>query len=70
VSHDLLGTAAIADRMVFINRRTVLFEGPPAEVLRQSEVREAFGLDIEIPGGLSCPNRGDCICPTAGEGAP
>jgi zinc transport system ATP-binding protein len=45
VSHDLNAAAAIADRMLFINNKTLLFEGTPAEVLKQQEVRLAFGLD-------------------------
>jgi zinc transport system ATP-binding protein len=44
VSHDLAAAARIADRMVFVGGRTVLCDGPPAEVLRQAAVREAFGL--------------------------
>lgn len=45
VSHDLNAAAAIADRMLFINDKTMLFEGTPAYVLKQPEVRQAFGLD-------------------------
>ncbi len=44
VSHDLASLARFADRLVFLNRRVVC-EGPPAEVLRDSRVREAFGLE-------------------------
>ncbi|MDD2365926.1 MAG: metal ABC transporter ATP-binding protein [Desulfuromonadaceae bacterium] len=47
VSHDLNAAASIADRMVFINDKTLLFDGTPAEVLKQEDVRLAFGLDDE-----------------------
>ena len=47
VSHDLNAAAAIADRMVFINNRSLMFEGTPAEVLNQPEVRKTFGLDLQ-----------------------
>jgi ABC-type cobalamin/Fe3+-siderophores transport system ATPase subunit len=50
VSHDLSAAAAIADRMVFINNRSLLFEGTPAEVLQQPEVRNTFGLDVQTGG--------------------
>jgi zinc transport system ATP-binding protein len=43
VSHDLAALARFADRMVFLDRRIVC-EGPPAEVLRDPRVREAFSL--------------------------
>jgi zinc transport system ATP-binding protein len=43
VSHDLATLARFADRMVFLDHRIVC-EGPPAEVLRDPRVREAFSL--------------------------
>jgi zinc transport system ATP-binding protein len=43
VSHDLATLARFADRMVFLDRRIVC-EGPPADVLRDPRVREAFSL--------------------------
>jgi zinc transport system ATP-binding protein len=46
VSHDLHAAAAIADRMVFINNRSLLFEDTPDYVLRQPDVRRTFGLDV------------------------
>jgi zinc transport system ATP-binding protein len=53
VSHDLNAAASIADRMVFINNKSLLFEGTPAEVLKQPEVRLAFGLDDQpVSSGL------------------
>lgn len=47
VSHDLNAAAAIADRMVFVNNRSLMFEGTPTEVLQQREVRNSFGLDVQ-----------------------
>lgn len=44
VSHDLASLARFADRLVFLDRRIVC-EGPPAEVLRDPRVREAFSLE-------------------------
>jgi zinc transport system ATP-binding protein len=43
VSHDLATLARFADRIVFLDRRIVC-EGPPADVLRDPRVREAFSL--------------------------
>lgn len=43
VSHDLASLARFADRLVFLDRRIVC-EGPPAVVLRDPRVREAFSL--------------------------
>ena len=40
---DLATLARFADRMVFLDHRIVC-EGPPAEVLRDARVREAFSL--------------------------
>lgn len=45
VSHDLAGLARFADRMVFLDRR-IICEGPPAVVLHDPRVREAFGLEV------------------------
>ena len=43
VSHDIAALARHADRMVFLDHRIVC-DGPPAEVLRDPRVREAFSL--------------------------
>jgi zinc transport system ATP-binding protein len=45
VSHDLATLARFADRLVFLDRR-IICDGPPAEVLRDPRVREAFGLEL------------------------
>jgi zinc transport system ATP-binding protein len=68
VSHDLSAAAAIADRMVFINNRSLLFEGTPAEVLQQPEVRNTFGLDLQT-GGPDLSVR-TAPCPVNGGAAP
>lgn len=43
VSHDLASLARFADRLVFLDRR-IICEGPPATVLHDPRVREAFSL--------------------------
>jgi len=68
VSHDLSAAAAIADRMVFINNRSLLFEGTPAEVLEQPEVRKTFGLDLQASG--PGPDVGTSTCPVNGGAQP
>jgi len=45
VSHDLATLARFADRLVFLDRR-IICDGPPAEVLRDPRVREAFSLEL------------------------
>ncbi len=45
VSHDLAEVARHADRLIFLNR-TVLADGPPAQVLAEPAVRRAFNLDV------------------------
>jgi zinc transport system ATP-binding protein len=66
VSHDLNAAASIADRMVFINKRSLLYDGTPAEVLHQPEVRKAFGLDVRAG---SPDLSATALCPTNGGGA-
>jgi len=45
VSHDLAGVTAVADRIVFLNRR-VICAGPPSKVIANPEVRRTFGFDL------------------------
>jgi zinc transport system ATP-binding protein len=45
VSHDLAGVTAVADRIVFLNRR-IICSGPPAAIIAHPVVRRAFGLDL------------------------
>ncbi|MEN6441421.1 MAG: metal ABC transporter ATP-binding protein [Syntrophobacter sp.] len=66
VSHDLNAAAAIADRMVFIHNRSLLFEGTPAEVLQQPDVRNTFGLDV-LTGSTELPVR-TSLCQINGGG--
>ena len=68
VSHDLNAAASIADRMVFINKRSLLYDGTPVEVLNQPEVRKAFGLDV--PAGSPDLSAKCALCPSNGGGAP
>jgi zinc transport system ATP-binding protein len=67
VSHDLKAAASIADRMVFINDKTLRFDGSPAEVLQEPEVRKCFGLDVQAASPAPC-TRTAC-CPVAGGAA-
>jgi zinc transport system ATP-binding protein len=69
VSHDLKAAAAIADRMVFLNR-TLLCEGTPAEVLRQPAVRESFGLDADAAAEAGERPAAPALCPFAQEEGP
>jgi zinc transport system ATP-binding protein len=48
ISHDLAEVARFADRLVFLNR-TILSDGPPADVLASPVVRQAFNLDLNVP---------------------
>ena len=67
VSHDLNAAASIADRMVFINKKSLLYDGTPVEVLNQPEVRKAFGLDV--PAGSPDLSAKCALCPSNGGGA-
>lgn len=46
VSHDLSMVAKYADRVIFINNKTVELSGTPEEVFSNRGVIELFGLDI------------------------
>ena len=61
VSHDLNAAAAIADRMVFIHNRSLLYDGTPAWVLGQPEVRTTFGLDLRASS--RDPSERGAFCP-------
>jgi zinc transport system ATP-binding protein len=52
ISHDLAEVAQHADRLVFL-QRTVLADGPPAQVLADPTVRRTFNLDIVLPAAAS-----------------
>jgi zinc transport system ATP-binding protein len=63
VSHDLAAAAGVADRLVYLNR-TVICDGPPAEVLHSAQVREDFGLDIAtVPPTTAAQARKGRCCP-------
>ncbi len=58
VSHDLTAAAAVADRMILLNR-TILCDGRPREVLLNPLIRDTFGFGFtpeELP-----PQRGPAI---------
>jgi zinc transport system ATP-binding protein len=44
VSHDLQEAAGVADRMILLNR-TIVCDGPPAEVMADPRLRETFRLN-------------------------
>ena len=48
VSHNLLDAARVSDWIVILNR-SILREGPPAQVLANTDVRALFGLDVTPP---------------------
>lgn len=48
VLHDLNQAAAWSDRMVVLAHGKVLASGPPERVLTGENVREAFGLDVDV----------------------
>ena len=48
VLHDLNQALAIADHAVLLRAGQILAAGPPAEVLSEPNLREAFGLDIAV----------------------
>ncbi len=62
VTHDLAQAAKQADRVVFLNR-TVIAQGPTAEVLADDRVRQAFGIGPELSALASrTPRRtGQCL---------
>lgn len=62
VTHDLAQAARQADRVVFLNR-TVIVQGPTAEVLADERVRQAFGLGPELAALASSVSRrnGPCL---------
>lgn len=53
VSHDLSMVAKYADRVIFINNKTVECIGTPEEVFSNNSVIELFGLDLYTPKSLT-----------------
>jgi zinc transport system ATP-binding protein len=51
VSHDLSLVAQYADRVVFLNNKTVESCGTPEEVFSDSKVADVFGLNLFKPKG-------------------
>ncbi|HBE73364.1 MAG TPA: ABC transporter ATP-binding protein [candidate division Zixibacteria bacterium] len=62
VTHDLAQAARRADSIVFLNR-TVIVQGPAAEVLADPRVRQAFGIGPELAAEASGQPRrsGRCV---------
>jgi zinc transport system ATP-binding protein len=50
VSHDLKLVAEFADRVVFLNNKTVESCGTPNEVFSDPKVTDLFGIGLPIPG--------------------
>ena len=46
VLHDLVQAARVADEIVMLRDGRVFASGPPAEVLTQRHLRDAFGVDV------------------------
>jgi zinc transport system ATP-binding protein len=63
VSHDCATVARYADRMIFLNR-SILCDGPPAQVLKSEIVTKTFG-SIQV-GPASPPEEQPCSCPVTG----
>ena len=53
VTHNLSVAAQYADRVVLLDHGSLVAEGPPAEVLSPSRVREVFGWPVELIRGES-----------------
>lgn len=51
VSHDLNLVAQYADRVVFLNNKTVEVSGTPEKVFSNSKVKDVFGLSLFRPKG-------------------
>ncbi len=71
VSHDLMAVAAVADRMLLINR-TILCDGAPRDVLLDPLIRKTFGFSFmeKDIGGRPAVSRGlaheSCLSATGG----
>ena len=45
--------AAMADRIVVMDKGKIAMEGTPSEVFRESEKLKAYGLDIPFPAQIA-----------------
>ncbi len=52
ITHDM-DEAAMADRIVVMDKGKIAMEGTPSEVFRESEKLKAFGLDIPFPAQIA-----------------
>jgi iron complex transport system ATP-binding protein len=48
VSHDLNSAARYSDSLLLLHRSTVIAAGDPDTVLTRENIREAYGVDVEI----------------------
>ena len=52
ITHDM-DEAAMADRIVVMDKGKIAMEGTPSEVFRESEKLEEYGLDIPFPAQIA-----------------
>lgn len=61
VLHDLNLAAMVADRIVVLAHGGIIAEGPPAQVLTQDVLRQAFGVTVQVsvtpPGPFILPQN-------------
>lgn len=56
VLHDLTMAARYCDRLLLIDRGTVVADGPPVEVLTPANLRAVYGIDARIDTGGAWPS--------------
>jgi iron complex transport system ATP-binding protein len=56
VLHDLTMAARYCDRLLLIDRGTVVADGPPAEVLTPANLRAVYGIDAWVDTGGAWPS--------------
>lgn len=56
VLHDLTMAARYCDRLLLIDRGTVVADGPPAEVLTPANLRAVYGIDARVDTSGAWPN--------------
>ncbi len=60
VSHDLAAAARVADRMILLNR-TIIGDGPPAQVLADPRVKQWFGFEPAALGSRAVSAPAACL---------
>lgn len=56
VLHDLTMAARYCDRLLLIDRGTVVADGPPAKVLTPANLRAVYGIDARVDTGGAWPS--------------